>query len=123
MLWGWYKVLARVVKTMTEIGGKPVPHFRLHDLRRTMRSNTKRLKIDFETAEAMINHKKKGLERIYDGYDLFEEKREGFARWENFLVGLAVKAGVAAELSIPDESIESCGIPIDHQASLQLPLF
>lgn len=123
MLWGWYKVLARVIKRMSEIGGKPVSHFRLHDLRRTMRSNTKRLKIDFETAEAMLNHKKKGLEGIYDGYDLFDEKKEGFARWETFIVGLAVTAGIAKELSIPDESIASFGIQIDHQANLQLPFF
>ncbi|WP_447725496.1 tyrosine-type recombinase/integrase [Sphingomonas koreensis] len=123
MLWGWYKVLARVIKRMGEIGGRPVPHFTLHDLRRTMRSNTKRLKIDFETAEAMLNHKKKGLEAIYDGYDLFDEKKEGFARWESFLVGLAVTGGVAEALSIPDESIETCGVPLDRQASLQLPLF
>jgi hypothetical protein len=88
-----------------------------------MRSNTKRLKIDFETAQAMINHKKRGLERIYAGCDLFEKKWEGLVRWENFLMGLAVTAGVAAELSIPDVSIASCGISIDHQASLQLPLF
>lgn len=30
----------------------------------------------------MPNHKKKHLEEIYDGYDLFDEKREGIARWE-----------------------------------------
>ncbi len=123
MIWGWHKVLTRVIQRMGEIGGQPVPPFTLHDLRRTMRSNTKRLKIDFETAEAMLNHKKKGLEEIYDGYDLFDEKKDGFARWEAFLVGLAVKAGVAEALSIPDESIETCGVPHDRQASLQLPLF
>jgi hypothetical protein len=69
-----------------------------------MRSNTKRLKVDFETAEAMLNHKKKDLEEIYDGYDLFDEKRDGFARWEAFLVGLAVSAKAFEALSIPDES-------------------
>ena len=123
MLWGWYKVLARVIKRMGEIGDRPVAHFTLHDLRRTMRSNTKRLQIDFETAESMLNHKKKGLEEIYDGYDLFDEKRDGFSRWEKFLVGLAVTAGIAEELSIPDESIATCGVQIGHQASPQLQLF
>lgn len=104
MLAGWYKVLARIKKRMEEIAQRKISHFTYHDLRRTLRSNTKRLKIDFEVAEAMLNHKKKGLEEIYDGYDLFDEKRDGYARWESFLVGLAARANVAEALSIPDES-------------------
>ncbi len=104
MMAGWYKVLARIHRRMEEVAGRTIAHFTFHDLRRTMRSNTKRLKIDFETAEAMLNHKKKDLEEIYDGYDLFDEKRDGFARWETFLVGLAVGAKVFEALSIPDES-------------------
>ncbi|MCP3731281.1 integrase family protein [Sphingomonas sp. MG17] len=123
MIWGWYKILSRIRVRMGELGGRAVEHFTLHDLRRTMRSNTKRLKIDLETAEAMLNHKKKGLEEIYDGYDLFDEKREGFAKWESFLVSLAVTSRVEVELSIPDESIQSCGVQPDHQANLQLQLF
>lgn len=119
---GWYKILARVQKRMAEIAGQPIPHFTFHDLRRTLRSNTKRLKIDFETAEAMINHKKKGLEEIYDAYDLFEEKREGFAKWEKFLVGLAIKADVAEALSIPSEAMPSCNEEIDSEAALQIQL-
>jgi integrase len=104
MMAGWYKVLSRIHRRMEEIAGREIAHFTYHDLRRTMRSNTKRLKIDFETAEAMLNHKKKDLEEIYDGYDLFDEKRDGFARWETFLISLAVSANVFEALSIPDES-------------------
>ncbi|KKW92521.1 hypothetical protein YP76_06100 [Sphingobium chungbukense] len=103
MKWGWDKVIARVLKRMSEIGERSIPRFTLHDLRRTMRSNTKRLKIDVETAEAMLNHKKKGLEEIYDGYDLFEEKKDGFARWERLIVDIAIKVGVTEPLFIPDE--------------------
>ncbi|MDB5575903.1 MAG: hypothetical protein JWR80_1079 [Bradyrhizobium sp.] len=104
MMAGWYKVLARIHRRMEEIAGRKIAHFTFHDLRRTMRSNTKRLKIDFETAEAMLNHKKKDLEEVYDGYDLFDEKHDGFARWETFLIGLAVSANVFEAFSIPDES-------------------
>lgn len=53
-----------------------------HDFRRTARSNTKRRKVDFETAEAMLNHAKKGLERTYDLYGIEEEKRASFLKWE-----------------------------------------
>lgn len=119
MLAGWYKVLARLKARIEEIAERPVQHFTFHDLRRTLRSNTKRLKIDFETAEAMLNHKKKGLEEIYDGYDLFEEKRDGFARWEAFLVGLAISAGVFDALSIPGDARPSSDELRDSPANPQ----
>jgi hypothetical protein len=89
---------------MEEFAKADIPHFTYHDLRRTLRSNTKRLKIDPEVAEAMLNHKKQGLNEIYDGYDFFDEKRDGYARWETFLVGLAIGANLFEVLSIPDES-------------------
>ncbi len=104
MLAGWYKVLDRIIERMAKIAGRPIPHFTYHDLRRTLRSNTRRLQIDFHTAEAMLNHKRSGLEDIYDGYDLFDEKREGFARWESFLVDLAIGAKVFKALSIPEDA-------------------
>jgi hypothetical protein len=50
--------------------------------RRTARSNTKRLKVDYETAEAMMNHVKKEVSRTYDLYELEDEKRTWFALWE-----------------------------------------
>lgn len=99
---GWInKVLEKVRVRMMELGECVVPHFTIHDLRRTLRSNTKRLKIDSDTAEAMIGHKKRGLVEIYDRYDMIDEKRAGFAKWEAKLVGMARGAGVAEALGIP----------------------
>jgi hypothetical protein len=98
----WYKSRNRVFKRMSEFAGRPVEHWTPHDLRRTARSNTKRLKFDFETAEAMLNHAKRGLERIYDGYDLDDEKRAWFLAWENEIAMIARSVGVAAALGVPD---------------------
>ncbi len=99
---GWInKVMEKVRVRMMELGACVVPHFTVHDLRRTLRSNTKRLKIDSDTAEAMIGHKKRGLAEIYDRYDMLDEKREGFAKWEAKLVSMAREAGVADALAIP----------------------
>jgi integrase len=78
----WYMARNRVRERMEQIAGRPIERFTPHDFRRTCRSNTKRLKIDFETAEAMLNHVKKGLERPYDTYELEEEKRAWFLTWE-----------------------------------------
>ena len=47
----WYKARDRVLARMMTISGQPIEKFTPHDFRRTARSNTKRLKVDFETAE------------------------------------------------------------------------
>jgi integrase len=60
----------------------------LHDLRRTMRSGLSRLRVDGEVAEAVINHAKPGLRRIYDRYDLLDEKRDALGRWANLLTDI-----------------------------------
>jgi hypothetical protein len=86
---------------MSERAGRPIERFTPHDFRRTARSNTKRLKVDFETAEAMLNHLKTGLERIYDGYELEDEKAAWFLKWENEIVRMARRNGVADKLEVP----------------------
>lgn len=98
---GWYKARDRVLARMADYAGGPIDHFVPHDLRRTMRSNTKRLKIDFETAEAMLNHLKSGMARIYDGYEHAEEMAASFRRWEDELTGIARDFGVARKLEVP----------------------
>jgi len=55
----------------------------IHDLRRTMRTNIsdESLGISFEVAEAMVAHKKKGLNAVYNMYEYRDEKRAGFEAW------------------------------------------
>jgi integrase len=98
----WYKARNRVKRRMEKLAGRPIERFTPHDFRRTSRSNTKRLKVDYETAEAMLNHVKKGMERTYDLYDLEEEKRAWFLLWEREIVGIARAAGVADALGVPN---------------------
>lgn len=98
---GWYKARDRVLARMAEYAGRPIDHFVPHDLRRTMRSNTKRLRIDYETAEAMLNHVKTGMARIYDGYEHSEEMASAFLLWENELVAIAEELGLASKLEVP----------------------
>ena len=98
----WYKARDRVLARMAEIAGHPIERFTPHDFRRTARSNTKRLKVDFETAEAMMNHLRSGMERIYDGYELEEEKAAWFLKWEQEIAAIAKRGGVAKALGVPD---------------------
>lgn len=97
----WYKARDRVRARMAKIAGHPIERFTPHDFRRTARSNTKRLKVDYETAEAMLNHVKKGMERTYDQYELEEEKRAWFLAWEQEVAAIAKRAGVAEALGVP----------------------
>lgn len=101
----WYKSRNRVKRRMELLAGRPIERFTPHDLRRTLRSNTKRLKVDFETAEAMLNHVKKGLERTYDCYELEEEKRASFLKWEQEVAAAAQRAGVAEQLGLHSEML------------------
>lgn len=100
----WYKARDRVLSRMAAFAGQPIERFTPHDLRRTARSNTKRLKVDFETAEAMMNHLRSGMERIYDRYELEEEKAAWFLKWEQEVIAIAQRAGIADELGVPDAS-------------------
>ena len=93
-LFGWFKARDRVHARMEEIAGVKVARWHFHDLRRTFRSHSRKLGIDRDIAELMLNHKKKGLDEIYDQNQELELRRAGFAKWEQFLVYLASEAGV-----------------------------
>ena len=97
----WYKARDRVRARMSEFAGHPIARFTPHDFRRTARSNTKRLKVDYETAEAMMNHLRSGMARIYDGYELEEEKAAWFLKWECEVAAIARPTGVAEALGVP----------------------
>lgn len=53
-----------------------MPHFTVHDLRRTCRTLLAQQGTPGYVAERCLNHKLKGVEGIYDKYDYFEERRE-----------------------------------------------
>ena len=58
-----------------------LPHFTLHDLRRTVRSQLAALGIAPHIAERCLNHKMRGVEGIYDRHDYVEERREALRQW------------------------------------------
>ncbi|NKJ01317.1 integrase arm-type DNA-binding domain-containing protein [Novosphingobium sp. SG707] len=111
----WYKARDRVLARMEKLAGHPIERFTPHDFRRTARSNTKRLKVDFETAEAMLNHVKKGMERTYDLYEMEDEKRLWFLKWEEEVAAIAVRVGVAAALGVP-----SAQAPVGYSFSVRV---
>ena len=58
-----------------------LPHWTNHDLRRVLRSGLSRLRIHSDVAEAVLSHVKAGVRRVYDRYDLLDEKRYALEAW------------------------------------------
>ncbi|MGO2089072.1 MAG: tyrosine-type recombinase/integrase [Oceanisphaera sp.] len=52
-----------------------MPHFAVHDLRRTCRTLLAKQGTPGHVAERCLNHKLKGVEGIYDQYDYLEERK------------------------------------------------
>jgi integrase len=78
--WSWEKLA--LDKRIAEIGHKLAP-WRLHDLRRTMRTELGRLGVPPHLAERAINHVKdrSAVERTYDRYDYSTEIANALALW------------------------------------------
>lgn len=64
-----------------------IPAWRIHDLRRTARTNFSRLGIRGEVAERCIGHivKHSDTEDTYNLYDFRAEKADAFAKWAEFI--------------------------------------
>lgn len=57
-----------------------MPHWSIHDLRRTARTNFSPLTLP-HIAEVMLGHKLPGQWMVYDHHDYLEEQREAYEQW------------------------------------------
>ena len=80
------------INTLSQIGNKApqryfgLPRWTPHDLRRTMRTHLSRLGVRSDPAEALLNHLKQGMRKVYDIYEYDAEKKEALLRWETELL-------------------------------------
>lgn len=84
------EVLKARRKAIAEAGGalgaaEPIPGWRLHDLRRTMRTNLSKLGIPSDIGERVMGHVIGGVRGVYDRYDYLDEKRRALAVWQGHL--------------------------------------
>lgn len=63
-----------------------LPHFTVHDLRRTARTHLAALGVRREVAERCLGHKLKGVEGTYDRHDYFKERRQALAQWTQVIL-------------------------------------
>ena len=79
---GFAKIKRTLDRRIAELNeGKPIASWRLHDLRRTMRTNLSALAILPIVAEMMIGHRQRGVAAVYDIHSYEAEQRAGFEAW------------------------------------------
>jgi integrase len=88
---GFSKAKAEIDKAVLEIAGQhtgngaaPLPHWTLHDLRRSVATNLQRLGVRLEVTEAVLNHvsgSRAGIVGIYQRHDFAAEKRAALDAW------------------------------------------
>ena len=78
---GWSALKLRLDSRIVIATGKPLAAWRLHDLRRTMRTNLGKLGVPPHVAELAINHVKGGVEAIYDRHRYQREIGAALATW------------------------------------------
>jgi integrase len=89
---GFSKAKARLDKIIAERraaeGREPMPHWVLHDLRRTVRTRLSKLGVEAYIAERIIGHRQPGLHAVYDRDTHLDQKRAGLEKWEAALMAI-----------------------------------
>jgi integrase len=73
---------------ITTAEGKSIPHWVLHDLRRTMRTGLGKLGVAPHIAERVLNHIKGGVEAIYDRHRYEDEIKRALAIWADHVLAV-----------------------------------
>jgi len=81
---------AEIDKRRKAEGRAKMPHWTLHDLRRTARTLMSRAKVPEDHAERAMGHVIAGVRGTYDRYSFLEEKREAFRKLAD-LVAIILK--------------------------------
>jgi integrase len=88
--------------------GKPIPHWTIHDLRRSVATQLAEMKIAPHVIEAVLNHKGgtiRGIAAVYNRYSYSAEKRAALDAWARRLDAIVTGAAASnvVELARRDE--------------------
>jgi integrase len=84
--WGYAKMVMDTRITVTE--GAALPHWTIHDLRRTMRTGLGKIGVAPHIAELVINHVRGGVEAIYDRHRYEREIKAALAVWADYVISI-----------------------------------
>lgn len=90
---GWSTAKLYLDARIAIAAGKPIAPWRLHDLRRTMRTNLGKLGVQPHIAELCLNHTRGGVEAIYDRHRYQREIAVALALWADHLLALVEGRG------------------------------
>jgi integrase len=85
---GFSKSKARLDRAMEELAGHSIPHWVVHDLRRTAKSLMAKCKVSRDISERVLGHAIPGVEGVYDQYDYFDEKADALERLSAMISGI-----------------------------------
>jgi integrase len=85
---GWAYAKMSLDTRITVAEGKPLPHWTLHDLRRTMRTGLGKIGVPPHVAELVINHVRGGVEAIYDRHRYEREIKHALAQWADHVLAV-----------------------------------
>jgi integrase len=77
---------AKTKRLLGEVSG--VSDWRIHDIRRTVRSKLAELGVPRDVARKVLNHEDGKVDRIYNRHEYLAEKREALERWEDRLLAI-----------------------------------
>lgn len=78
---GWDSMKRRLDRVAAEVNdNETLPHWTLHDLRRTAKTNLARLRVDSDIRDRVLGHAKRGMDPVYDQHDYLDEKREALEK-------------------------------------------
>jgi len=112
----WGRDKAALDKRIAERRGAPLPHWTLHDIRRTFVTNLNELGFaEPHIVEAIVNHirgSKSGVAGRYNHAQYLEQRREALDKWGRYLTGLVGCPLSAHQRKTTEKSDENRGQPI-----------
>ncbi len=86
--WSWGTLALRA--RLAGAAGRALPHWTLHDLRRTVRTGMSKLGVKPHVAELALNHvaHRSGVVGTYDRHDYAAELADAFGKWEAHLLAI-----------------------------------
>jgi integrase len=78
------KAVVEIAKRQAGAASSPLPHWTLHDLRRTVATNLQKLGVRLEVTEAVLGHvsgSRAGIVGVYQRHDYAAEKRAALDTW------------------------------------------
>jgi integrase len=86
-------------------GAEPMPHWTLHDLRRTVATNLQKLGVRLEVTEAVLNHvsgSRAGIVGVYQRHTWANEKRIALNAWARRLDAIVAIETASNVIGIPN---------------------